>query len=254
MPVSKTLSSTAVILAAASMVATPAAAAELDMPFHAGQYHSAPSAMPQGAGSDYHRRYRRDHVDAGDVIAGVLILGTIAAIASSASKNSRDRDNRDRDRDYRDSDYRDRRNDSRYNDSRGIDRAVSMCVNEIERDVRVDSVDGVRRDGSGWEVNGSLYNGERFSCEIGSDGRIRDINFGGRSMAYADPVEDNQYSDDRYVQARARLDADASASASASPPAYPGSPLPDEEIDGDLAKGSDDGRYDAHTAPDFDGA
>lgn len=245
MPGSKTFASIAAFLSATSLAATPVAATEIDLPGKANQFPVASGAVLQQQASDYHRRYRRNHVDTGDVLAGVLIIGTIAAIASAASKNSGDRDTRDRDRDYRDYDNRDRdrRNDSRYDDSRGIDRAVSMCVNEIERDVRVDSVDGVQRDGNGWSVQGRLYNGERFSCEIGSDGRIGDIEIGGRDLAYAATAQDNQYSDDRYAQARARADSAASTPSDASQPAYPGGALPGEQGEGD-------DRYQAHEAAD----
>jgi len=248
----------ATALAAISMAATPASAA----PFERG----APSiAVPtpgvfeaEAANADSHRwyRYRRHHhVDTGDVLAGVLIIGGIAAIANAAS-NNRDRDYRNRDGDYRsrDDDYRDRRTDSRYNDARGIDRAVAMCVNEIERDVRVDTVDGVERNGSGWDIRGTLYNGDRFDCQIGPDGRVRNLDIDGRDVAQASPPDDRQWDDSRYASARARIDNAAPATdEGAAQPAYPGGPLPGEEVDGDLAadSGVDDGRYEAYTAPDL---
>lgn len=243
-------------LAAAAMAATPVSAAEFrrELPRVA---VATPGVFDADAvNADDHRwyRYRRhDHVDAGDVLAGVLIIGGIAAIANAAN-NNRNRDYRNRDSDYRsrDYDYRDRRMDSRYNDARGIDRAVSMCVNEVERDVRVDTVDQVERDGSGWAVRGTLYNGDRFDCEIGPDGRIRDIDIGGKDVADA-TRDDRQWDDSRYAAARARIDGAAPpAGQEEAQPAYPGGPLPGEAIDGDLASGgAADGRYEAHTAPDF---
>lgn len=254
--------------AALSMAATPVVAADL------------PTASPQPSAAalgvfdkdavnvENHRyyRYRRhNRVDAGDVLAGVLIIGGIAAIASAASKNSRDqryrdRDYRYRDRDYRsrDYDYRERREDSRYNSGnagRGIDNAVQMCVSRIERDVRVDTVDGVDRSGEGWRVTGSLYNGERFTCSIDANGRIDDVSYGGFAAA-----EDNQRSDDRYRAAWADLESGRIAPPEQrSPqqvrsvegqPAYPGGPLPGEEIDGDLPQ---DDRYSTANASDFGG-
>ena len=264
------------LCAAGSIAATDVAAAELPLP-------SAPVAvdMPgafdsQAMEADNHRyypygyrRYRRS--TASDILTGVLIIGTVAAIANAASKNSRDRDYRYRDRDYRDRDYRDRdyrdrdyryrerRGDSRYDESRGIDRAVEMCVREVERDARVDRVDSVERDGNGWEVEGRLYNGEEFSCEIGADGRIEDIEIDGRDVAFVGSgegsnaaVEDRQWDDQRYAQARAQMDRAPLPTQSSQQPAYPGGPIPGDEVDADL--GGDDGRYQTHTAPDFEEA
>ncbi|OCC22844.1 hypothetical protein MB02_15475 [Croceicoccus estronivorus] len=141
----------------------------------------------------YYGRYHRHRggVDAGDVLAGVLVLGGIAAIASAASNANKNRDYRERD--YRTEDYRYRNDDYRdqdynYRDSgpdgyasgRGLDRAVDMCVAEIERGDRVDSVEGVDRSASGWRVEGYLRDGRNFSCAIDSDGRVRGIEYGRR--------------------------------------------------------------------------
>lgn len=227
------------LMAALSMAATPAAAVEMPLYTIGTSGPMASHAAPAQDAADHHRwrRYRRDRgIDAGDVLAGVLVIGGIAAIASAASKNKRDRDyrNRDyryRDRDYRnqDSRYRDRRGDSRYDGARGLDNAVNMCVREIERDVRVDTVDEVNRSGEGWRVTGSLYNGDGFTCRIGSDGRIEDVNFGQRSAGLATPATDNQWDDNRYQSARA--DTGYAVPETSDPqPAYPGGP-----IDGDLS-------------------
>lgn len=238
--------------AALSMTALPASAASLPV----GVSH-ADVIMPgvfdaDSVNAQDHRwyRYRRhNHVDAGDVLAGVLILGTIAAIASSTSRAERQRRDDYRDRDYRRDDYRDRpydyrerRGDSRYDGGSGINNAVSMCVSRIERDVRVDSVDNVERTGEGWRVSGSLYNGERFTCRIDSNGRVEDVDYGGYSASSA---EDNQLSDDRYEAAWGKVARNESGRAvdapSTSQPAYPGGP-----IDGDLVV---DGRYDNGDEP-----
>ena len=241
--------------AAISMAATPVAAAELPTNTARTSAVFMPGVFDKDAeNAERHRRYRyrgyrhRNRVDAGDVLAGVLIIGGIAAIASAASKNSRDRRYRDRDyryRDYRyrnqDYRYRERRGDSRYEGGRGIDNAVEMCVSQIERDVRVDTVDSVDRTGEGWRVTGSLYNGDRFTCRIGPDGRVDDVDFGGLAASTPTPrapVEDKQWSDDRY--AAAWQDADraepAPSTVTTSPqPAYPGGP-----INGDV---EEDDRY-----------
>ncbi|MEQ8411373.1 MAG: hypothetical protein RIB52_07445 [Erythrobacter sp.] len=183
----------------------------------------------------------RRGVDAGDVLAGVLVLGGIAAIASAASNNNRrERDvvvvERDRvryDDRYDERRYDDRRYDTRRRDERryeesraparrsgasGLDRAVDMCLTQIERDVRVEEVDNVRRTARGWSVTGSLFNGSSFLCSIGSDGRIEGIDYGGfTGRAAADPAggetsippmgeSPEQWSDARYLRARATVE------------------------------------------------
>jgi hypothetical protein len=227
----------AAALAASSMLAMPAAAAELpqiptNTPAQATAYDGT------GENMDGYRRYRRHRgPDAGDVIAGVVVLGAIAAIASSASNN------RDRDR---------RREDVRYREpaprsangwgSGGIDRAVDMCVVQVERgrDL-VDSVDNASRDGSGWNVSGSLTNGDYFSCRIDNEGRIRAIDLGDNYSAYGAAAESGpQWSDEDYAAARASVRSQGSSPAirggaidadleGALRPAYPGGPLPGEE-------------------------
>ncbi|MCP5397244.1 MAG: hypothetical protein H6918_11030 [Sphingomonadaceae bacterium] len=227
------ISSAVAMAAALSMAATPAVAADISsMPAGA----SLPTASgwdAEAVNADGYRygrygRYRRNRVDAGDVLAGVLIIGGIAAIASAASNSSK------RDRDYRERDYRDRPYNYRTNTSNprssgsnGINSAVDMCLREIERDVRVDGVDSVDRNASGWLVTGRLYNGDGFTCRIGSDGRVEGVNYSGRSLSQAGGVEDRQWDDDRYAQARQNADGAGGAT-----PAYPGGP-----VDGDLYPG-----------------
>ena len=208
------------------------------------------------------RGWRRG-VSAGDVLAGAVVIGGIAAIASAASNNRR----RDREvvvveRDRRDDDRRfDTRSNPRSGGASGLDGAVSQCLREIERDVRVDTVDGASRVPSGWVVTGSIFDGSGFSCEIGNDGRISDIRYGGfRSGAGGEPGNGSaleraaagQWSDDRYASARASIDggttttystAERFADARQRPaqplvpltsdrlPAYPGGPIPGEDID-----------------------
>ena len=142
------------VAAAFSLLATPVAAVELPRPAAVEVYDG--DAL--NAERDRHRRWHRDHddIDAGDVIAGVLVLGAIAAIAG-ARQGNRDRD--------RDCDYdaiatsipRCRRATSATSTpgdaraattARGIDRAVDMCVAEVERGAgRVGTVDSATRVG-----------------------------------------------------------------------------------------------------------
>jgi hypothetical protein len=208
---------------------------------------------------------RRRGIGVGDVVAGAVIIGGIAAIASAANNNRR----RDREvvvveRDRRIDDDRrfdDRRVNPRASGASGLDGAVSQCLREIERDVRVENVDGASRIPSGWVVTGTIFDGSGFSCEIGNDGRIDDISFGGyrsgnRDGARSvDPINgraDGQWSDDIYSNARAALGredtpdagtrfADAGSAVRERPaqplvpltsdrmPAYPGGPVPGEE-------------------------
>ena len=228
MPSIKSISVVQAFLAVVSMTAMPAQAAELPQvgPVHVTQAIT-PAWAPGDDTADQYRRYRhRRHrgVDAGDVIAGVLILGGIAAVASAAS-SSRDRNPR-----YPDPQRGDYRND----DTRGLDRAVSICVDEIERNARIQTVDAVNRNARGWSVTGSMYDGQSFSCSIGENGRIDAIDYGRGGATYGNGysdggygyeanngIDDRQYSDDYYAAARARTESAV--------PAYPGGPLPGEE-------------------------
>lgn len=192
------------------------------------------------------RRYRRHRGIRGrDIFAGALLIGGIAAIASAANNNKRRRDRdvviveRERTRDY---DYRpeNRRNTSRSTSGgSGIDNAVSMCLNQIEQDIRVDSVDGASRVGSGWIVTGSLFDGSGFSCEIDNSGRISNVDYG-RSVSSIAPRgpsfarAEGQLSDSRYANARADVGGGTRPDLAIDPndarqPAYPGGPLPGEE-------------------------
>lgn len=220
----------------------------------------------------WHGGWHRDRrVDAGDVIAGVLILGGIAAIANAAKQDRdyryRDRDyrNRDyryRDRDYRYRDYRDRdepyrddryrdrdyrdRGGYRYDDHRGenaergsgLDNAAAQCVDRIGRDRRVGTVEGVSRTRDGWVVVGDLASGGAFTCRIGNDGRIVDIDYDGVSGASLSPADGNQWSGDQYRDARRSVGVQSPTAETEPRPAYPGGPVPGEdysaEIDNDI--------------------
>lgn len=258
--------------AALSMSTAPAFATELPAP--SAGIPSAAGVTPDAAWNSAsenarrhrYRSYRRDRgVDAGDVIAGVLVLGTIAAVVSAASRDNV------RDRDYRDTRYRTR--DTRYRDIRsgdtgGLNRAVDICVQNIERNVRVESVDNVDRNGQGWRVSGSLYNGEGFVCRIGSDGRIEGVDYGtdyrrgsyqGATYRGAAPSANRQYSDETYRQARRDVDvspaeyyrpADAQTGnqtyfpapgQTSGQPDYPGGPINGEAEQVDLPQDDDFG-------------
>lgn len=236
------------VLATASIGVSPVAAASIP------QVSISP-AKPAGVSSydpaeqtyenHRYRRYRpyRHHrgPSLGDVLTGVLIIGGIAAIADSAKRSD---DRRNRDRDY--PDYR--RDDARWNDGRGIDRAVSMCVDAVERDERVESVDRADRTANGWQVSGTVSSGAGFTCEIGSDGRVRNVDFGQSGNwqgdedrdddGYAGVTDDKQWDDTRYAAEWDKLDDRTAMAPEASLPAddgrqpsYPGGPLEGESED-----------------------
>lgn len=273
-------------LAGTTLFAAPAAAAPLsDAPtvgaawaaFDDSRFDPASAAANWhcrwGCGwGGYRRGWRRNRVDAGDVLIGAVVIGGIAAILSADNRRDRERDVVivERDRDFRDRDWDRDRYDDRRDDRRaaprgtgasGLDNAVNQCLDRIERDVRVDSVENVARTGAGWQVRGSLFNGTGFQCRIGNDGRIQAIDYDGTYGAGdwggADgPRSDGQWSDQGYAGARAALGGtvrpDMAAqqvggagapvptglAAAAPMPAYPGGPIPGEvipeTIDGDL--------------------
>ena len=212
------------VAAAFSMLETPVSAAELPRPAAVKVYDGEAGNVNR----DRRWRRHRDRVDAGDVIAGVLILGTIAAIAGAA-KDRRERGDRYPTRypypdgPYRGGvDYRSPSDDGRYQG--GMNRAVDMCVAEVERGgERVGSVDAATRNAEGWQVSGALEGGSAYSCNIDNSGRISGV--GGSGSAYGEPSGDGQWEDDTYT--RAREDQGYS---------YP----------------EGDGRYDASQVPDFE--
>lgn len=224
-----------VMLAATAMTAGPLAAAELPLPSAA-----APGAYDSHANDAYgHRRWghSRDHISTGDVVAGVAIIGVLAAIAGAASNEDR------RDREvYRETSrepYREPPRPARSWNNGGIDNAVDQCVSQVERgDDRVESVDNAARDASGWRVQGSLTNGDYFSCRLDNDGRIRAIDLGDDFAALdtSDAAQSPpQLSDQAYAQARAAMRSQPASTgidgdiADEPRPAYPGGPLPGEE-------------------------
>ena len=224
----------AVLAAGVSLLATPVAA--LDLPTN-GRAQIATGVADQAGWGD-RRRHRGGGIGTGDVLAGVLVIGAIAAIAGSSNSNSRDNDRR-REARYPEPQYRpDPR--ANYQSSRGIDSAVSMCVDQVERGSdRVQSVDNAERNTDGWRVSGSLDGGAGWNCWIDNDGRIREVNLSGGNAGYSysgsndgqystAAAADGQLSDDVYARARAAQRGTV-APESSGQPAYPGGPLPGEE-------------------------
>jgi hypothetical protein len=185
-------------------------------------------ATPVAARDRWHHRHHDNDIDAGDVVAGGVLLGAIAAIAGAA-KNSRDRETYrypppepapDGYRGVDTSGYQAPREDGQFG-SRGIDRAVDLCVGQLELgNSRVASVDSAIRTADGWRVEGVLENNAGYSCSVGNDGRLSDVRVGDSDTPY-EPRAEGQYDDEYYTSARASQD-------------------------------TDDGRYDVSETPDFE--
>ena len=270
-------------LAATTALSLPASAAPAAPPqvFAASRFDPADTVADQwrcrwncgwgggwgrGRGWGWDRGWRRNRVDAGDVILGAVLIGGIAAIASSALRRERDRDRDvivyDRVPDRRDGEWV--RRDARPTRpvgatsgamASGLDNAAALCVDAVERDARVESVDNVRRDASGWEVTGALARGQGFRCRIGNDGRIAAIDLG--DGAAVGSSADGQWSGDAYAAARQEIGGTVRpdiavqettmtapvtmprrAAAAQAMPAYPGGPIPGEDIPEDAPEGA----------------
>lgn len=212
----RTLSGATAVAAALSMLATPVAAAELP--------HAKPVAVHDAGAGDAHgygrgRHRRGNDIDAGDILTGVLILGGIAAIAGAVEN--------DRDERYRypeDAGYRRPEAQPRF-ESRGMDRAIDICVAEVEQrgQGRIGSVDSAARTGEGWHVAGALDDGASYACSIDNDGRVSDVEIGGYQASAESGFgagADGQWSDEDYARAREAQDGAAAPYETAQAPDY----------------------------------
>jgi len=237
------------VMSTSAMATAPLAAPAIPATLNASRFDPASAVARhdcwRGCGWD-RGRYRHDRgVDAGDVILGAVLIGGIAALITSENKRERERDRVVLQRDPYDRPD-DRRTQTRSIGTSGLDNAANMCVERIEREQRVDTVDNVARTASGWQVTGALASGASFDCRIGNDGRIETVDYGSGSTA-----SDGQWSDDTYAAARASVGGTvrpdmavqettvevAQGPAVSTPrgssdrmPAYPGGPIPGEEI------------------------
>ncbi|MEO0062453.1 MAG: hypothetical protein RLZZ08_1013 [Pseudomonadota bacterium] len=196
-------------LAGFAIIASPVAAAPLQVPHgvtvrDAGHDAAAHGGYGRGGWGRHH-----DRVDGGDIFAGLLILGGIVAVASAVDHADQQRDYPVQDRPepgYR----RAPQQDSGYQ-SGGMDRAVDMCVDAVEqRGAQVGDVDGANRGAQGWFISGSTDRGAPWSCHIGPDGQMQSVEVGDNSRAEADgratmvPAS-GQYDDAFYARARQSL-------------------------------------------------
>lgn len=230
------------LLAALSLTALPAAAAELPVLASDTPTQVSTSVSNYGGGWGGRHRYRhRGRTSAGDVIGAVLVLGTIAAVASAASKANRERGYPYPDRYPRpDLDRRgDYRPDNRSSGPQGVDGAADLCVREIERDGRVEDVTRVERNAAGWLVTGAMADGAGFTCSIGADGRIDRIQVGGRAQELGDYEARSEDNGQTYRPAEAQADdvplrdyPAADVEAESGPLRdYPGGPAADEPVE-----------------------
>jgi len=162
------------------------------------------SASPASARDrhDWGRHHRhRGGIDAGSLLAGLLVGGAAVAIATSANRNSNtDRAGTpdDEPAPYRypggpadgEAGYGDPPDDAGLGDrepaavSQGrFGEAVDACSAELERGgKRIASVDGVRRMGERYSVEGRLEDGPGYACSVDDAGHIRSVAVDGRAM------------------------------------------------------------------------
>lgn len=209
------LSIAAALAAGVSLIATPVAAAGLPVASHA-QVRNADydAAADRGHGRrdwDWGRHRGHDRIDGGDILTGLLILGGIAVIAGAANGNGNGNSQND-EPDYPVTYPEDSRSaPSGTFRSGGMDRAVEMCVGEVERrNAEVGEVDSANRGADGWFISGSTRTGAPWACRIGNDGQVDSVDVGDNAQAALDEGEgatpaSGQYDDATYARARAAM-------------------------------------------------
>lgn len=137
------------------------------------------------------------------MIAGVAVIGAIAAIAGVFDGGD-DRENEPVPVRYPEQDSR----GYAAGTGSGLDSAVDICVAEIEATgPRISGVDSANRTADGWFVSGAMESGAPFTCRIGNDGRVADVEIGDNGAPadggyYSPAVGDPQYDDATYYRAR----------------------------------------------------
>ena len=202
MPHLNKLAAAPAMIAMLTLAATPASAADMSL---APLAETAIAQIPDIEASQradnhrYHRYRHRRGPGLGGVVAGVLIIGAIAHAAKAAAQD----DGR-----YRDRRERDYRRDASWEQGRGIDRAVSMCIDAVERDARVESVDRADRIARGWRIEGTIARGGGFTCYIDNDGRGIEVNLSRGGGRYE--RDDSDYRDRDYRERERQDDGESS--------------------------------------------
>jgi hypothetical protein len=183
------LAAATAVAAAFSLLATPAAAAEL--PRAAGQTLVWDADALDAANHRRHGDWDDDDIDGDDILTGVLILGGLAAIAGIAGSNRQREQSRPVPEPFpEDAGYRAPARDDRYR-SGGMAEAVDTCVAEVEAGHgAVGSVDRASRSGEGWYVAGEIDGGAPFACWTDGAGRVTDIEAGDYGASFDTPADD----------------------------------------------------------------
>lgn len=224
----------ATMLAGATMIAAPVAAAS----------RTVPVTMPPGArpivplawvtSADTYRdhrwereRHRDDGFDGGDLLGVLLIGGGIAAVVAAIGKDKQERradrtDGRDYPGTQRPYGYRsgasrdsDRQQDRAYGrdntagraDYGETDRAVRACSAEAARGGEVDEIYDVAKVDGEWRIKGDYRTGREFICTVDGNGKAY-VGPGDRAANDARGTDTGQVaqaadgSDDRYATGR----------------------------------------------------
>ena len=203
------MSIAAALAAGVSLIATPVAAAGLPVPHTQVRNADYDAAADRGHGRrdrDWGRHRGHDRIDGGDILTGLLILGGIAVIAGAANSNA------NAGPDYPVTYPEDSRSTPPGTfRSGGMDRAVEMCVGEVERrNADVGEVDSANRGADGWFISGSTGTGAPWACRIGNDGQVQSVEVGDNFRAdNGQPRNEvaaaGQYDDATYARARAAM-------------------------------------------------
>lgn len=222
MTIFRTAARAAALLATATIVVSPVAAATRTIPITVRLSARPQPAEAWNAANEIYndhrwRRYRhhRDGIDGGDLLGVLLIGGAIAAVAGAIDKDKQERrgdrtDGRDypgadRPYDYRDND-RGPGADRDYGRAEGGDRnetgrAVDACSAEAARSGQVDEIFDVDKIDGEWRVKGDYRDGREFTCSVDANGRAY---VGVDDQARNEPrdITGSDDADDRYATAQ----------------------------------------------------
>ena len=223
----RTASHAAALLAAATMIATPAYATRtvpISIPLSVSPEPLLAWTPADDTAANHRWRRHRGGSTVGNVLTGLLVIGGIAAVAKAIDKDQekrrrdrtegRDYPYRDGPYDYRDADGDDpvaERDDGRDDsfgrgDPRAADRAVDACTAEARRSGRVDEVYDVDAVDGEWRVKGDYTDGREFTCTVDRNGKAY-VGLEPRSENEArEPAWDQagkREADDRYATAQA---------------------------------------------------
>ena len=236
------------VLAALSLTAMPATAAEIPVTSSRSVMASEHAWQPVVETAQNHRRWRghrhwrhRGGTDVGGLLAGALLIGGIAAVASAATRDSRRAEYRappppppyyavpyaaPNAAPYTAPDTNQRA------DYAGA--AARVCINAIEHGARVDGGLTVDPRDFGFTVRGRLIDGPSFACDVARDGRIERIAYDGvadRQGYVAPPAQDQGMSEAQRAYRDSRLNGTEHEAAPAYPDVGTGDAAPGQGVD-----------------------